>query len=61
MQESYSEGLAIHTDLESCGDAGNDIPEALTGVHAGWVLNRKSIYNQVRLISWSTMMIMHLL
>lgn len=48
MQESYSEGLAIHTGPESCGYVGNDIPEALTGVHAGWVLSRESFYNQVR-------------
>jgi len=48
MQESYSEGLAIHTDPESCGYAGNDISEALTGAHAGWVLSRESFYNQVR-------------
>lgn len=34
MRESYSEGLAIHAGLESCGYVGNDISEALTGVHA---------------------------
>ena len=44
MQESYSEGLAIHTDPESCGYVGNGIPEALTGVHAGRVLSRVSSY-----------------
>ena len=43
MQKSYSEGLAIHAGPESCGYAGNDISEALTGVHAGWVLSRESI------------------
>ena len=43
MQESYSEGLAIHTDPESCGYVGNGISEALTGAHAGWVLSRESI------------------
>ena len=43
MQESYSEGLAIYTDPESCGYVGNDISEALTGAHAGWVLSRESI------------------
>ena len=32
MQESYSEGLAIHTDPESCGYVGNDMSEALTGL-----------------------------
>ena len=46
MQKSYSEGLAIHTGPESCGYVGNDISEALTGVHAGWVLSRESLYNQ---------------
>jgi hypothetical protein len=43
MQESHSEGLAIHTDPESCGYVGNDISEALTGAHAGWVLSRESL------------------
>lgn len=43
MQESYSEGLAIHTGPESCGYAGNGLFEALTGVHAGWVLSRESL------------------
>ena len=48
MRESYSEGLAIHAGPESCGYAGNDISEALTGVHAGWVLSRESFYLQAR-------------
>ena len=48
MQKSYSEGLAIHAGPESCGYAGNDISEALTGVHAGWVLSRESFYIQAR-------------
>ncbi len=43
MQESYSEGLAIHTYPESCGYDGNGISEALTGAHAGWVLSRESL------------------
>jgi hypothetical protein len=43
MQESHSEGLAIHTDPESCGYVGNGISEALTGAHAGWVLSRESL------------------
>lgn len=42
-EESYSEGLAIHTDPESCGYVGNDMSEALTGAHAGWVLSRESL------------------
>lgn len=48
MRESYSEGLAIHTDPESCGYVGNGISEALTGAHAGWVLSRESFYTQAR-------------
>jgi hypothetical protein len=48
MQKSYSEGLAIHTGPESCGYIGNDMSEALTGVHAGWVLSRESFYIQAR-------------
>jgi len=44
MQESYSERLATYTDPKSCGYDGNVISEALTGVHAGWVLSRESLY-----------------
>jgi hypothetical protein len=47
MRKSYSEGLANHTDPESCGYVGNDISEALTGAHAGWVLSRESFTLQV--------------
>ena len=42
MQESYSEDLANHTDLESCGDNGNVIVEALTEENAGCVLSPES-------------------
>jgi hypothetical protein len=48
MQESYSEGLAIHTGPESCGHFREGMPEALTGVHAGRVLSRVSSYVTVR-------------
>lgn len=48
MQESYSEGLAIRTGPESCRHFRKDVPEALTGVHAGWVLSRVSSYLMVR-------------
>jgi hypothetical protein len=48
MQEPYSEGLAIHTGPESCGHLREDVPEALTGVHAGRVLSRVSSYVTVR-------------
>lgn len=39
MKESYSEGLANHTGLESCVDNGNVIDEALTEGSAGCVLS----------------------
>ena len=48
MKESYTEGLANHSDPESCGYVGNDISEALTGAHAGRVLSRVSLYVIVR-------------
>ena len=44
MQEPYNEGLASHVGPESCGYVGNGISEALTGVHAGRVLSRVSLY-----------------
>jgi len=39
MKESYSEGVASHTDPESCGDGSNAMAEALTGEHAGGLLS----------------------
>src|SRR5437667_2691691 len=41
MKESYGEGLAIHTDPESCVIARKGEGEALTGARAGWVLSRE--------------------
>ena len=41
MKEPYSEGLATHTGPESCAAVREDRREALTGVRAGWVLNRE--------------------
>ncbi len=41
MKEPYGEGLATHTDPESCVGAREGEGEALTGVHAGWVLSRE--------------------
>ena len=41
MKESYGEGLATHTGLESCGAARKGGVEALTGVRAGRVLSRE--------------------
>ena len=42
MKESYGEGLATHTDPESCGAACEGGVEALTGAHAGRVFSRES-------------------
>jgi hypothetical protein len=41
MKESYGEGLATHTDPESCVGAGDCAGEALTGERAGWVSSRE--------------------
>jgi len=41
MKESYGEGLATHTDPESCGAAREDSVEALTGARAGRVFSRE--------------------
>jgi hypothetical protein len=43
MREPYGEGLAAHTGPESCVGAREGVGEALTGVHAGWVLSRERI------------------
>ena len=42
MKESYGEGLASHTDPESCAGACKGEREALTGARAGRVLSRES-------------------
>jgi len=44
MQESYGEGVATHTDPESCGAACKDRVEALTGARAGRVLSRERTF-----------------
>jgi len=41
MKVSYSEGLATHTDSESCIFVRKDASEALTGVRAGQPLSRE--------------------
>jgi hypothetical protein len=41
MKEPYGEGLAIHTDPESCVCVREGTGEALTGAHMGWVLSRE--------------------
>ena len=43
MKESYGEGVASHTGPESCIVAREGEGEALTGVHAGWVLSRETL------------------
>jgi hypothetical protein len=41
MKVSYSEGVATHTDSESCIFVGDGEDEALTGVRAGQPLSRE--------------------
>ena len=41
MKESYGEGVATHTDPESCGAVCKDRVEALTGARAGRVFSRE--------------------
>ena len=43
MKESYGEGLATHTDPESCGATCEGGVEALTGARAGRVFSRVRI------------------
>jgi hypothetical protein len=47
MKEPYGEGLASHTDSESCASNSRKAArEALTGAHAGRVLSREMFVNQ---------------
>ena len=41
MKESYGEGVATHTDPESCGAVREARVEALTGARAGRVFSRE--------------------
>ncbi len=41
MREPHAEGVANHSDPESCGGVREDVAEALTGAHAGRVLSRE--------------------
>ena len=41
MKEPYGEGVAIHTDPESCAVVRKGSGEALTGARAGQVLSRE--------------------
>lgn len=42
MKESYGEGLATHTGLESCGDVRKGGAEASTEVRAGQIFSRET-------------------
>jgi hypothetical protein len=44
MEESHTEGLAIHGDLESCGEVRKNFAEALTGACTGAVWSREITY-----------------
>ena len=44
MKESYGEGLATHTDPESCGATCEGGVEALTGARAGRVCSREKAF-----------------
>ena len=46
MKESHTEGLASHSDPESCGGVRKDAAEALTGAHTGRVLSPENFRNQ---------------
>jgi len=46
MKELYGEGLASHTDPESCASSRKAGREALTGAHADGVLSREMAGNQ---------------
>ena len=48
MREPYGEGLATHTDPESCVGVREGVVEALTGAHAGWVLSREITHSRRR-------------
>ena len=52
MKESYGEGLANHTSLESCGDCSNVMAEALTEGSAGGLLSSEITSSRVP-TTWS--------
>ena len=47
MKESYGEGLANHTSLESCGDCSNALAEALTEGSTGGLLSSEITNSRV--------------
>ena len=52
MKESYGEGLANHTSLESCGVCSNALAEALTEGSTGGLLSSEITTSRVP-TSWS--------
>jgi RNA-directed DNA polymerase len=46
MKESHTEGLASHSNPESCASLREEVGEALTGAHAGGVLSRENRLEQ---------------
>jgi hypothetical protein len=46
MKESYDEGVATHTDPESCGASCEGGVEALTGARAGRVFSRERHFSR---------------
>jgi hypothetical protein len=53
MKESYSEGLASHTDPESCEGTREEVGEALTGARAGRVLSRENELRGADGVRWT--------
>jgi hypothetical protein len=43
MKESHSEGVADHTDPESCGEAREGLAEALTGESTGRAIEPRKV------------------
>lgn len=52
MKESYGEGLANHTSLESCGNCSNAVAEALTEGSTGGLLSSEITNSRVP-TTWS--------
>ena len=52
MKESYGEGFANHTSLESCGNCSNAMAEALTEGSAGGLLSSEITSSRVP-TTWS--------
>ena len=52
MKESYGEGLADHTSLESCGNCSNAVAEALTEGSTGGLLSSEITNSRVP-TTWS--------